>query len=117
MPRKLEINFVCSTENYPLDNTWEVLNTKGCDYTFTFPTKLACRKGQVPKPVRPNDNTPGPSFGTATLIIFGIIILLYFGLGTIYKLSKGATGIQAIPQEIFGIFTLAYEGSIYFSRS
>ena len=116
MPRKLEINFVCSTENYPPDNTWEVLNTKGCDYTFTFPTKLACRKGQVPKPVRPNDNTPGPSFGTATLIIFGIIILLYFGLGTIYKLSKGATGIQAIPQEIFGIFTLAYEGSIYFFK-
>ena len=49
MPRKLEINFVCSTENYPLDNTWEVLNTKGCDYTFTFPTKLACRKGQSTK--------------------------------------------------------------------
>ena len=116
MPRKLDINFVCSTENYPLDNTWEVLNTKGCDYTFTFPTKLACRKGQVPKPDGPNDKTSGPSFGTATLIIFGIIILLYFGLGTVYNLSKGATGIQAVPQGIFGIFTLAYEGSIHFFK-
>jgi hypothetical protein len=116
--RTLDVNFVCGAEVTPPDNSWEVLNEQGCDYTINFPTKLACTKGQTPVAphVNPNNNNnnKGPSFGTAVMIILGISILLYFGLGTIFNLSQGKTGMEAVPTYIFCIFTLASEGSVYF---
>ena len=120
LERKMNVNFICGVEETPPDNSWEVINTQGCDYTINFPTKLACRKGQTPAiPVNPsNNNKNGPSsFGSAVLIIFGISFLLYFGLGSIYNISTGKSGMDVLPKHIFAFLLLAYTGSVFFFQS
>jgi hypothetical protein len=106
--RSVVFNFHCdSSTKGSFSNAYETDTL--CKYSFDFNTKLACiqpaqtSSSEASQPVQPASTSSGLSSGSKFLLLLGVGLALYCGLGIAYNkyTSESSTITESLPHKEF----------------